>query len=60
VSNTGTATFTAAELQGIVIGTQVSEIMVGVAQVVEETVVHDGKPYTLLLRNGDRVVLNVQ
>jgi hypothetical protein len=59
VSNTGSVTFSATELQEMLGGSIAGEIMVHVAQVVEEVVVHDGKPYAVLLKNADRVVLRL-
>ena len=60
VPNTGTLTFTAEELQDLISGSSASEIMFHVAQVGEEVVEHDGKPYALLLKNADRVILKLR
>lgn len=60
VPNTGSYTIEAARLQELLGGGEATEVMVGVAQAVRKDVTHDGKSITLLLRNGDRVVLKVQ
>jgi hypothetical protein len=41
-------------------GTSAGEIMVHIAQVVEEVVEHDGKPYAILLKNADRVIFKIR
>lgn len=60
VPNSGTATITAAEIAQMLEGSNATEVMMGVGQVVERTAEHDGKTLALLLRNGDRVVLVLQ
>lgn len=60
VPNTGSFTLTAADLATLLGGTEASELMVGVTQVVAQSAVHDGKTLRILLRNGDRIVLLVQ
>jgi hypothetical protein len=60
VPNTGSYTLSAADLQTLLSGTEASSVMIGVSQVVKKNVVHDGSLYTVLLRNGDRLVLRVK
>ena len=60
VPNTGSLTVTAADLQTLVGNTSAGELMVGVAQVIKQDVLHDGNTLTLLLRNGDSVVLKLR
>ena len=57
VPNTGSYTVTSSDLQALLGGTEASEIMVGVTQVVRQEVSHDSGVITVLLRNGDRIVL---
>jgi hypothetical protein len=57
VPNTGSYTVTSGDLQALLSGTEASELMVGVTQVVRQDVPHDGGVITVLLRNGDRIVL---
>jgi hypothetical protein len=59
-ANTGSYTVTAAELGSLLSGTEAAEIMIGVTQVAKASVTHDGNPITILLRNGDRLVLHAQ
>ena len=60
IPNTGSYTITAAQLQELLSGVQATELMVGVTQAIEKEYTHDAKSITLLLRNGDRVVLKAQ
>jgi hypothetical protein len=60
VPNTGSYTLSAADLQTLLGGTSASSVMVGVSQVVKQNVLHDGNTVTVLLRNGDRMVLRVK
>ena len=60
VANTGSTTISAIDLQLLLNGTASTELMVGVSQLVKKNVQHDNKTLTLLLRNGDRVVLKIQ
>ena len=60
VPNTGSYTVPAADLQTLLSGTRATELMVSVAQVVESNVVHDGKSVSVVLRDGDRIVLQVK
>jgi hypothetical protein len=60
VPNTGSYTVTSADLQALLSGTEASEIMVGVTQVAKQEVLHDGGVISVLLRNGDRIVLYVK
>jgi len=55
--NSGSYTLSAADLQALLSGTEASEIMVGVTQVVKSTISHDSGAISVLLRNGDRIVL---
>jgi hypothetical protein len=57
VPNNGSYTVSAADLQALLSGTEASEIMVGVTQVVKTSVSHDSGSLSILLRNGDRIVL---
>ncbi len=57
VPNTGSYTVASADLQALLSGTEASEIMVGVSQVVKQEVSHDNGVISVLLRNGDRIVL---
>lgn len=59
VANTGSITLTADELRSLLADVQVSEIMVHVAQVAVNLVEHDGRPYAVLLKDADRVVLKL-
>lgn len=59
IANTGSTTITASDLQLLVHGTESAELMVGVSQLIKQNVQHDNKTLTLLLRNGDRVVLKI-
>lgn len=58
VPNTGTYTVSAADLQALLSGTGAVKLMVGVTQVVKTDVVHEGSAVTVILRNGDRIVLH--
>jgi len=58
VPNTGTYTLSATDLQTLLGGTEAAELMIGVTQVVKKQVAHDGGTVTVLLRNGDRLVLH--
>jgi hypothetical protein len=60
IPNAGTYTVSAADLQSLIGGTEAAELMIGVTQVVKQDVLHDGSSLTLLLRNGDRIVLHVK
>lgn len=60
VPNTGSYTIQATQLQELLNGGQATDVMVGVAQAIQKDVTHDGKTLTMLLRNGDRVVLKSQ
>lgn len=60
VANTGSYTVSAADLGSLLNGTEAAELMVGVAQVEKQNVTHDGKELTILLRNGDRLVLHAK
>jgi hypothetical protein len=60
VPNTGSYLVTSADLQALISGTEASEIMVGVTQVAKQEVLHDGGVISVLLRNGDRIVLYVK
>jgi hypothetical protein len=60
VPNTGTYTLSASDLQTLLGGTEATELMIGVTQVVKKQVNHDGGTVTVLLRNGDRLVLHVK
>ncbi len=60
VANTGSTTISASDLQLLLNGTESTELMVGVSQVIKKNVQHDNKSLTLLLRNGDRIVLKIQ
>jgi hypothetical protein len=60
VPNTGSYTISAAQLQELLNGVEAAELMVGVAQTVQQEVTHDSRTITLLLRNGDRVLLKIQ
>ncbi len=57
VPNTGGYTISASDLQALLSGTEASEIMVGVTQVEKKNVTHDSGVISVLLRNGDRLVL---
>jgi hypothetical protein len=57
VPNTGSYTLSAADLETLLSGTEASEIMIGVTQVVRTNVSHDSGSLSVLLRNGDRIVL---
>jgi hypothetical protein len=57
VPNTGSYTLSAADLQMLLNGTEASEIMIGVTQVARTNVSHDSGSLSVLLRNGDRIVL---
>jgi hypothetical protein len=57
VPNTGSYTVASAEIQALLSGTDASELMVGVTQVVKQEVSHDSGVISVLLRNGDRIVL---
>ena len=59
VANTGSTTITSSDLQLLLNGTESTELMVGVSQLIEKKVQHDNKSLTVLLRNGDRIVLKV-
>lgn len=59
VANTGSTTISASELQLLLNGTESTELMVGVSQLIRKNVQHDNKTLTLLLRNGDRIVLKI-
>jgi hypothetical protein len=60
IPNTGSITVSAADMTTLLGGIPASELMVGVTQVAKQEVVHDGGKATILLRNGDRVVLRVK
>jgi len=60
VANTGATTISASDLQLLLNGTESTELMVGVSQLIKTNVQHDNKTLTLLLRNGDRIVLKIQ
>jgi hypothetical protein len=60
VANTGSYIVSAADLGTLLNGTEAAELMVGVAQVEKQTVTHDGNELTILLRNGDRLVLHAK
>jgi hypothetical protein len=60
IPNTGSYTFSATDLQTLLAGTDTAEIMIGVTQVIKKSVVHDGGAVTVILRNGDRLVLHVK
>jgi hypothetical protein len=60
VPNTGSYTMTASDLQTLLSGTTASEVQVGVTQVVKQEVAHDSGVVSVLLRNGDRVVLHAK
>ena len=59
-ANTGSYTLSAADLGTLLNGTEAAELMIGVTQVVKRSVTHNGTPLTLVLRNGDRLVLHVE
>jgi hypothetical protein len=59
-ANTGSYTISAADLGSLLSGTEAAELMIGVTQVVRKSVTHNGTPLTILLRNGDRLVLQVK
>jgi len=58
--NTGSYTLTAADMQTLLNGTEAAELMIGVTQVAKQNVPKDGSTVTVLLRNGDRLVLHVK
>ncbi len=60
VANTGSTTISASDLQLLLNGTESTELMVGVSQLIKKNVQHDNKTLTLLLRNGDRIVLKIR
>ncbi len=60
VPNTGSYSLSAADLQTLMSGTTAGELMVGVTQVVKTQVTHNGGFVTVLLRNGDRLVLRTK
>lgn len=60
VANTGATTISANDLQLLLDGTESAELMVGVSQLIKTNVQHDNKTLTLLLRNGDRIVLKIR
>jgi hypothetical protein len=60
IANTGSTTISASDLQLLLNGTASTELMVGVSQVIKKNVQHDNKTLTLLLRNGDRIVLKIR
>ncbi|MBP1648389.1 MAG: hypothetical protein H6Q30_1834 [Bacteroidetes bacterium] len=57
VPNSGSYIVSASDLQELLGGTQASEIMVGVTQVVRKSVSQASGALSVLLRNGDRIVL---
>lgn len=60
VPNTGSYTLSAADLGALLKGTGAGELMVGVTQTIKQDITHDGGTTTVLLRNGDRLVLHVR
>jgi hypothetical protein len=60
VPNTGAYILSASDLQTLLGGTEATELMIGVTQVVKKQVAHDGGTVMVLLRNGDRLVLHVK
>jgi hypothetical protein len=60
VPNTGTYTLSTADLQTLLSGTEAAELMIGITQVVKKEIPHDGGIVTVLLRNGDRILLHIK
>jgi hypothetical protein len=60
IANTGSTTISASDLQLLLNGTASAELMIGVSQLIKKNVQHDNKSLTLLLRNGDRIVVKIQ
>jgi len=60
VPNNGSYTLSAADLATLLSGTGAGELMIGVTQVVKQAVVHGGGTTSVVLRNGDRLVLHVR
>ena len=60
VPNTGTYTLSAADLQTLLGGTEATDLMIGITQIVKKEIPHDAGVVTVLLRNGDRVLLHTK
>jgi hypothetical protein len=60
VPNTGSYTLTSVDLQTLLSGTTAAELMVGVTQVTKAQVTNATGTVTVLLRNGDRLVLRTK
>lgn len=60
VANTGTVTISASDLQNLLSGTESTELMVGVTQVIKNNIQHDNKMLKLILRNGTRIILKIK
>jgi hypothetical protein len=60
IANAGSYTLSAADLQTLLNGTEAAELMIGITQIVKQNVLHDSRTLTVLLRNGDRLVLHVR